>query len=500
MATRANTVVQDHPAVERRLYASSIAIVLLTVLALLIRLWHLGYRSLWFDEGATVQFATMPLGDWLRFLWHGEANMLPYYVMLRGWLHLPHGHSEFMVRLPSALFGAATLPVIYALVRRSAGALAGLIAAALLAFHEFHVSYSQEARSYSMVAFMLSVSWLALARLVEKDSRRMRWLYLISAGLATYGHFFAGIVLMSQWISVYWLAPSETVERLRKLSWISAAIVLPAVLYGSAHRGGLNWVPPLNWARLVYAATAFSGGNTVLIATFALLVGIALWRAAKIIAAHRRSPTSWNIGAPICWLLFMPALLLAVGTIKPVLVPRYLVLVLPALVIVVATALAELKPAAASAVAVVLALVLLNTTVAHKSNEQAHQDWRSAGRYIAAHAEPGDGALFSPDIGRAPFTWYWHEQPATPPELVYPGRGPAFTLPGAHRSPESTLEALRTAPPPRSWFLLTTPDWDPKTPLFRTQLAMLYPHSCEHQLGEVLIVLYAKNAADCPVN
>jgi hypothetical protein len=499
-ASRSNTMVQDHAASHRRLDASGVAIAVLTLLALFIRLWHLGDRSLWFDEGASVQFATMPVGDWLRFLWHGEANMLPYYLLLRGWLHLhlPLGDSEFMVRLPSALFGAATVPVLYALLRRSAGALPGMIAAGLIAFHDFHVSYSQEARSYTMVVFMLCVSWLALARLVEKESRGMRWLYLIAAGLATYGHFFAGLVLISQWISVYCLAPRETVKRLAQLSLITAALVLPAVLYGFAHRGGLNWVPAMSSSGLLYSATVFSGNNAILMGTFALLVAFAIWRAAKTISANGRSLASWNIGAPLCWLLFMPGLLLAVSMIKPMLVARYLLLVLPALAIVAATALAELKPVAASALAVVLSLVLLEATLAGKSIEQPHQDWRNAGRYVATHAAAGDGAVFLPDIGRAPFNWYWQQQPAAMPELVYPGRGPGFTLPSAHRPAESSLEAVRTAPPRRTWFLLTTPDLDPKTPLFRTELASLYPYSCEHQLREVLIVLYAKDAAECP--
>ncbi|HTC95145.1 MAG TPA: glycosyltransferase family 39 protein [Terriglobales bacterium] len=456
---------------------------------------HLGDGSLWFDEGASVQFATMPLRDWLRFLWHGEANMLPYYLLLRGWLFL--GHSEFMVRLPSALFGAATAPVVYILLRRLSGVFAGLMAVGLLALHDFHVSYSQEARSYSMVVFMLCLSWLALAHLVENDSRRMRWMYLITAGLATYGHFFAGLVLISQWISVYCFAPGEAVYRLRKLSLMTAAMIAPAVLYGFAHRGGINWVPPATSARLLHSALVISGNRWLLVAAFALVVAFASWHAAKIVVANGRSISAWNAAAPVTWLLFMPVLLLAVSIVKPMLVTRYLLLVLPALVMVVATGLTELKPIAASALAVLLSLVLLQATLASKSFEQPHQDWRSAGRYLAAHAVAGDGALFLPDIGRAPFNWYWLQQRPMP-QIVFPGRGPGFTLPAAHQRPETALEAAKAAPPPRTWFLLTTPDLDPKVPLFRNELALIYSHSCEHQLREVLIVLYAKDAVDCP--
>jgi|SRR5579859_1172703 len=294
LANQPSTLINESQISRRKIDWATAAITLLTILALLLRLRHLGDGSLWFDEGASVQFATMPLRDWLRFLWHGEANMLPYYLLLRGWLFF--GHSEFMVRLPSALFGAATVPVVYMLLRRLSGAFAGLMAAGLLAFHDFHVSYSQEARSYSLVVFMLCLSWLALTRLVESDSRRMRWMYLITATLATYGHFFAGLVLISQWIAVYCFAPREAVHRLRKLSLMTAAMVAPAVLYGFAHRGGINWVPPATSARLLHSALVFSGNSGVLAAVLALVVAFAIWRAAKKVAASGRSISAWNAG------------------------------------------------------------------------------------------------------------------------------------------------------------------------------------------------------------
>src|SRR5262245_44251303 len=88
LATRANTIAGEHPAAHRNIDWARTAIFLLTFGGLVIRLWHLGDRSLWFDEGASVQFATMPWREWLPFLWHGEANMLPYYLLLRLWLFL----------------------------------------------------------------------------------------------------------------------------------------------------------------------------------------------------------------------------------------------------------------------------------------------------------------------------------------------------------------------------------------------------------------------------
>jgi hypothetical protein len=190
-------------------------------------------------------------------------------------------------------------------------------------------------------------------------------------------------------------------------------------------------------------------------------------------------------------------LLLAVSAIKPMLVTRYLVLVIPALAIVAATALAEMKPVVASSLAVLLLLALLQTTLSGKNFDQPRQDWRGAADYLAAHAAAGDGAIFLPDIGRAPFNWYWHERPDA--EIVYPGRGVGFTWRTFHQRPEVPLEAVKASLPSRTWLLMTTPELDPKAPLFRDGLASIYPYSCERQLEEVLIVLYAKEPVGCAV-
>jgi mannosyltransferase len=484
----------NQPTSHRKVDPALAVIALLSILALVLRLRHLGDASFWFDEGASVQFATMPVGEWLRFLWHGEANMLPYYLLLRAWMLL--GHSEATVRLLSVLFATATVPLVYRLAWRSSGVLAGTIAAGLLAVHGFHVSYSQEARSYSMVVFLLSASWLALTHLVESDSRRARWIYLITAGLAVYGHFFAVLVLVSQWISVRCFAPKDAAERLRKLEWMTAAIASPGILYGLAHRGALNWVPPVDLAGVLGSATIFSGNSAFLMVAFALLVSFAIWRAAKIVTGSRRSLPAWNAGAPLCWLLFTPMFLLAMSVLKPVLVTRYLTLALPALVIVAATVLADLRPIAASALAIVLSVVLLRATLTGENFDQPRQDWRGAGRYVAAHVLPGDGAIFYHDLGRASFDWYW-QQLGRGPQLVYTGRGTGFTSTAFHRRSESVLEAAKAAPAPRTWLLLTVPKLDPRAVFVRDHLALVYPHSCELQFDGITILLYGKGALDC---
>lgn len=489
----------ENPKTSYRTICTIAAVVLLSIFAFLLRMRHLGDTSLWFDEGASVQFATIPMREWLRFLWHGEANMMPYYLLLRAWI--PLRHSDTFVRLLSVLFGTATVPLVYKLAQRSAGALAGIIAAGLLAVHSFHVSYSQEARSYSMVIFLLCLSWLILGRLVEKDDRRQRWFYLVTAGLAIYSHFFAGFVIVAQWFSIYCFAPPEASGRLRRLQWMTVAIAMPAILYGLAHRGSLRWIPPVDYGGVLYSTWIFCGNTPRLANIFELLTVCAIAIAVVVVIKNGRSVLAWNVASPICWLLITPGLMLAISIFKPVFVARYLSLALPALVIMAAMVLVKLRPLAGSALALVLAYMLLQVTLVSQSLDQPRQDWRGAARYLTAHAASGDGAIFYWENGRASFDWYWYWQtPQEPrPRLVYTGRDPEFTWATFRQRPDSAVEAAKATQPQHLWLVISSGETEPEALILRDQLASVYQHSCKHELEGVIIVQYGKDTLDCGI-
>jgi hypothetical protein len=76
------------------------------------------------------------------------------------------GDFPYEVRLLSALFGIATIPVLYLTGKRLAGPMLGLAAAMLLAFSPYHIFYSQETRMYTLLTFNAAVAIYALVRLL----------------------------------------------------------------------------------------------------------------------------------------------------------------------------------------------------------------------------------------------------------------------------------------------------------------------------------------------
>jgi hypothetical protein len=141
-----------------------LSVVWITVLALAIRLVWLGSKSLWVDEADSFYFASHTFPEIFSRLC--DPHPPGYYALLR--LSLALGHSEFWVRLPSAVAGALAVPMLYALGLLAASVpqasqldaafsvrgldqRTGVLASLLLAVAPLHVWYSQEARMYALV-------------------------------------------------------------------------------------------------------------------------------------------------------------------------------------------------------------------------------------------------------------------------------------------------------------------------------------------------------------
>src|SRR5436309_3298420 len=121
--------------VQRLLSSTWLLYLLVGVIALSFDLYRLGTPSIWFDEAFSVELARQPLPLLWHIIWGPEPNMELYYLFLHFWLGLTgffglHA-TEFIVRLPSAVFAALSSVMVFLLGRRFLGITAGIIAAGL---------------------------------------------------------------------------------------------------------------------------------------------------------------------------------------------------------------------------------------------------------------------------------------------------------------------------------------------------------------------------------
>jgi uncharacterized membrane protein/tetratricopeptide (TPR) repeat protein len=180
-----------------RFTSFGLLLVALCVLGTALRLFWLDANSLWVDEIRTVTTSQLDLLSIPQFQAQFSTHPPLLYVVTKVFILLA-GTSEFVARMPAVLFGALSVLLTYKMGSMLWSRNTGLIAACLLALNPYHMRYSQEARHYSLVVFLLLLSVIFLLRALETGKRTMWLAFALTTSLAIYTHYYAFLALPSQ--------------------------------------------------------------------------------------------------------------------------------------------------------------------------------------------------------------------------------------------------------------------------------------------------------------
>lgn len=162
--------------------------------AIITRFVSLTDHGFWIDEIMTLQDANAIINPtfykrvhWLSFL------------LVRLSMEI-FGVSEFSLRLPSALAGVLTIPVIYLLARQWLGIPAAVAASILVLLSPYQIHFSQEARYYTEITLAASVMLLCAVRFVHYEQVYLIFIFVLSA-VALFGiHASTGVFIIAVFI------------------------------------------------------------------------------------------------------------------------------------------------------------------------------------------------------------------------------------------------------------------------------------------------------------
>jgi mannosyltransferase len=323
------------------------------LLGLVVRLFRIDHQPFWLDEALTSQRVHLGVSGLVADSFTNR-HMPTYFLLLQLFTQFAHS-SDAWLRIPSALFGAMTAGVVFAMARRIGGRAAGLAAGLLMALSPLQVQYGQEARSYTLVTLLIAIALWGLLRLAQNPVRASldlrqagseRW------GWATYVLGSIGALdvlgdaapwLLASNLSLFLLWQSlrsgvlPGVRDAFRRNWLLsvAAIILCCVpFYGAifaANKGNMlqnfNWIPELSWQHLwVVAGSVYLMRMTgvvkfdllhtavpVLGAMVAIAACMGLWR-----ERHRLEGRVLLLGVMV-----LPLLVLSISLFKSMLLPRY---------------------------------------------------------------------------------------------------------------------------------------------------------------------------------
>ena len=127
-----------------------------------LRMYHLGNRSLWFDEALTANTSrttVVHMMDATRA--RGSAPVIHPYIL---YLTEKVDKTAVAVRMPSVIASILAIFVMLSMVRAGISAEAALFAAAILALSASQVRYAQEVREYSLAILFATILIYCLLR------------------------------------------------------------------------------------------------------------------------------------------------------------------------------------------------------------------------------------------------------------------------------------------------------------------------------------------------
>jgi len=399
-------------------FSERAGILLVLAAGLILRVWHLGARSVWTDEGSTWTAATLPLRELIRFCAEKDASPPLYYLLTS--LALRFGDGEAPLRMVSVLASVGLVWLTYRIARLHAGTREATLAAALVALSPFQLLYAQEARTYALVACFAVLALYLFARAVLFDRRRA-WLPLIGASaLALYTQ---SIALLGMGVQGA-LAAGTAAGRRRFGRWtlaqaIAFALYLPWMIVSLGQAGQLaesHWYlrPPdphgvfqvlraafLAPIPLVHAGPgAPAPGLDHLLPeplAQALLVMIPLVPLLLALPALRERGARGQVARLAFAGVALPlAAVLAVSRVAPLWLPRYFVLLTPMIAVAQTIGFQRMRPSGLAR-AWVAALLLLQTYACVRVDwDYGKERWREVVATIAAESPAGRAAVLVP--------------------------------------------------------------------------------------------------------
>jgi Dolichyl-phosphate-mannose-protein mannosyltransferase len=292
-----------------------IALAVITSLGAALRVYHLGFRPLWFDEAVIFWIGR---GSFSQLLSNNATQnsgppLFPALVSLVSSASI----TEVSLRSVSWLAGTLAIPAMFFLARRFMSTGAALAAAFLMAIAPSQIHYSQQLREYSLSVLVAILILLATSIFLEFPTARHATVLAALMVLGVFTQYGLALLILATNLALagYLLLTRKGLNRNLALKWAvvqTTVLVASLVVYvlalrqqfqpggfaSEGHLGGAYWTGTSATQAIQFA---YAGARDLIAFTFpGYVFTLTLYAAALVLMAnHRRSLLPLLIALPI---------------------------------------------------------------------------------------------------------------------------------------------------------------------------------------------------------
>jgi uncharacterized membrane protein len=404
-----------------------ISLVLISLAGGVLRFWHIGAQSLWLDELFSVFLARRDVAAVVAGTFQDTQPPL-YYLLLHA--ALLFGSDETAARVVSALFSTATIPLVFLLGRRLFDRSdTALLAAFVFAVTPFQVAYAQEARMYSMLAFLQLAGLFFFHRAWNGGAWSDWLLFAFAEALALYTHSLGilGLVAIDLWVVWQWRSARSRALELLAAHALMLLLFAPWLTAFSTQANRVLtgfWEAPSSLLNLLRTTYVLVFGNTLptdlvpigLLIIF-LLFALELYHAGRALLREKLDPLErQGLGLALAITFGPPVALFLVSLVRPIYIERVVILSSSGIALLLAWAWTR-RPrlperVLASAAAVLVAVALSNYNL---HPEVIKPPMREAAALLGQNWAEGDLVVHASDWTALAFNYYL---PAVPQHFL----------------------------------------------------------------------------------
>lgn len=213
------------------------------LLGILLRVYRLNSKALWYDEISTISIAAKSL----HFILHPFSSYKSLFIiLLKAWIEI-FGIGAAATRILPVVFGIASIFLTFQIGKDLFNARVGLISSFLLSTSCFHIYHSQQVKQYSFLSLLVLLSFFCLIKFIAEREMKFIILNTLLNIAILYTHPFGFSVILVQVLHVILNRRLIGKAELKKWFFSQMLLVFASGIWIGVIRGGEKYLKDILW-------------------------------------------------------------------------------------------------------------------------------------------------------------------------------------------------------------------------------------------------------------
>lgn len=345
-------------------------LILILITATLLRFFNIGFQDAWLDEIHTLKESDpfLSFSELHQIIIFREGTPHFYFLTVR-FLSEVFGSNILVARSVSAVAGVLAVYFIFKLGKELYNKNVGYLAAIFLTFNVFHITYSQEARSYSILTFFIIIAFYFLIKFIKKPNIKTAILLGLFSGLITNAQPIGLLNVLSIYL-ILLIGLFLQDKNKRKIFFLQSFLagILTLVVFSPVYQiiavlSNIKqfWVAAPTFEGIKNVFINISGNSFPLLIITLLFLCFILF---NVIKHYKQEKTNSNLNLSVItllvWIFVCSTVLIVKSYLGPSLIlQRYFIGILPAFILILAIGIELIASSILKKVSMVLVLALL---------------------------------------------------------------------------------------------------------------------------------------------